>query len=160
MNTYNYEDVELSLECKNYKSHPDPIYRCSDHLPVSQEFQIGVFGKELAIKKQIDAYGPVIKFHKFHGPWFLNEEAKFSYEVHTNGGRFLNSYDWIGIFRSNFTSLTEYPGYVWASSCRRTDLAKTVIVPDTLVNLPGKYVLVYISKKDSILGMSDVFQIT
>lgn len=63
VNSYNYEDVELTLEAKNYMSHEDQIYKCSDHLPVTQEFSISVFGSSLALTKQVDAYGPVIHFH-------------------------------------------------------------------------------------------------
>ena len=55
VNTYNYEDdnVKLSLEASNYKSHDDDIYRKSDHLPVTEEFEISIFGKALAQKKQV-----------------------------------------------------------------------------------------------------------
>ena len=55
VNTYNYEDdnVKLSLEASNYRSHDDDIYRKSDHLPVTEEFEISIFGKALAQKKQV-----------------------------------------------------------------------------------------------------------
>ena len=71
VNSYNYEDenIELSLEAFNYRSHRDEMYRKSDHYPVSKEFKISVFGKTLGQQKQVDAYGPPIKFHKFSEPW-------------------------------------------------------------------------------------------
>jgi len=161
VNSYNYEDdnVELSLEANNYKSHEDETYRCSDHIPVSQEFVISVFSKELSKKKQVDAYGPVIRFHSFNEPWYLNEDRQFYYDVQTNGGRFLSNWDWIGLYKENFTSLDEYKGYAWASPCRRTDLAKTVWMSDTVLNLPGRFVLIYVSAKNSIFGKSDPFDV-
>jgi len=161
VNSYNYEDdnVELSLEAKNYQSHKDDIYRCSDHIPVSQEFVISVFSKELSKKKQVDAYGPVIRFHSFDEPWYLNEDRQFYYDVQTNGGRFLSNWDWIGLYKENFTSLDEYKGYAWASSCRRADLAKSVWMSDTALNMAGKFVLIYVSAKNSIFGKSDPFDV-
>ena len=55
VNTYNYEDdnVKLDLKASNYKSHDDDIYRKSDHLPVTEEFEISIFGKALAEQKQV-----------------------------------------------------------------------------------------------------------
>ena len=53
VNIYNYEDVQLELKASNYKSHDDDIYRKSDHLPVTEEFDISVFGKALAQRKQV-----------------------------------------------------------------------------------------------------------
>lgn len=161
VNSYNYEDdnVELSLEAKNYQSHSDEIYRCSDHIPVSQEFVISVFSKELSKQKQVDAYGPVIRFHSFDEPWYLHEDRQFYYDVHTNGGRFLSNWDWIGLYKENFTSIEDYKGYAWASTCRRTDLAKTVWMSDTVLNIQGRFVLVYVSAKNSIFGMSEPFDV-
>ena len=161
VNTYNYSDanVELSIEPSNYKSHDSPMYRCSDHLPVSQEFSIAAFGKELGARKEVDAYNPMVRFHKFDEPWYVNEDRQFLYELDHNAGRFLGSWDWIGLYREQFTSLDDYHGYAWASNCRRTTEAKKVWMPDTVVTLPGRFVLVYVSAKCSILGMSDPFDV-
>ena len=71
----------------------------------------------------------------------------------------MSSWDWIGLFKENFTSLDEYKGYAWASTCRRADLAKTVWMSDTVLNLQGRYLLVYVSAKNSILGMSEPFDV-
>ena len=60
------------------------------------------------------------RFHSFDEPWYLNEDRQFYYDVQTNGGRFLSNWDWIGLYNENFTSLDEYKGYAWASSCKRT----------------------------------------
>jgi len=160
VNTYNYEheNVQLSLEAKNYRSHPDEIYRCSDHIPVSQEFTMSVFSQKLSLEKEVDAYGPQIRFHAFTEPWYVNEDRQFYYEQERNAGRFLSPWDWIALFKEDFTSMEDYQGYAWASSCRRTDEPKKVWMDDSVLT-PGRFVLVYISAKNSILGMSEPFDV-
>ena len=49
--------------------------------------------------------------------------------------------------------------YAWASPCRRANLAKTVWMSDTVLNIQGRFVLVYVSAKNSIFGMSDPFDV-
>ena len=53
----------------------------------------------------------------------------------------------------------EISGYAWASSSRRTDEMKKIWIPDTVVTLTGRFVLVYVSAKNSIMGMSDPFDV-
>ena len=50
-------------------------------------------------------------------------------------------------------------GFTWASTCRRSGIAKTCIMTDSNFWSPGKYVLLYVSAKQSILGISDPFVI-
>ena len=52
------------------------------------------------------------RFHSFNEPWYLHEDRQFYYDVQTNGGRFLSNWDWIGLYKENFTSLDEYKGYL------------------------------------------------
>ena len=49
--------------------------------------------------------------------------------------------------------------YAWASPCRRANLAKTVWMSDNVLNIQGRFVLVYVSAKNSIFGMSDPFDV-
>ena len=56
------------------------------------------------------------RFHSFNEPWYLNEDRQFYYDVQTNGGRFLSNWDWIGLYKENFTSLDEYKGYLLNNS--------------------------------------------
>jgi len=161
VNSYNYEDanIELSLDAFNYQCHNDEMYRNSDHFPVSQEFKISIFGKELGKQKRVDAYGPPIRFHHFDEPWYVNEDRQVCYDIETNAGRLLGPNDWIGLFKENFSALDDYRGYAWASSSRRTDEMKKIWIPDTVVTLTGRFVLVYVSAKNSIMGMSDPFDV-
>jgi hypothetical protein len=126
---------------------------------VSQEFTVAVFGQSLGKKKKVDAFGPMIKFHRFREPWYVNEDRQFSYDLETGAGRFLSTWDWIGLYRENFTSLDDYQGYCWASNCRRTTESKSVWLDDTVVTLAGRFVLVYVSARSSILGMSEPFEV-
>ena len=134
------------------------FYRCSDHIPVSQEFTMSVFSQKLSLEKEVDAYGPQIRFHAFTEPWYVNEDRQFYYEQERNAGRFLSPWDWIALFKEDFTSMEDYQGYAWASPCRRTDEPKKVWMDDSVLT-PGRFVLVYISAKNSILGMSEPFDV-
>ena len=62
-------------------------------------------------------------------------------------------------FQEGFTSLEDYVCFCWASPCRRTGIPKTAVMPDSGLWWPGKYVLVYITAKQSILGISQPFVI-
>ena len=66
--------------------------------------------------------------------------------------------DWIGLFKESFTSLEDYHGYTWASKSK--DQVKKVWMTDSIINVPGKFVLIYFSSKNSVLGMSEPFDIT
>jgi len=162
VNVHNYEDlgpeVELDLRVDNYSSHP--AYTCSDHKPVSMTLTSACFGLKLASDKNIMAYNPVINFIQQQPPsWFVNEDAKISYTVEQNAGQILDSWDWIGLYHENFTSLDEYVTFCWSSSCRRTGLPKTCLMSSTALYAPGRFVLVYTSASQSILGISPPFNV-
>ena len=126
---------------------------------MSQEFSISVFGPKLGLAKEVDAYGPQIRFHNFTEPWYVHEDRQFYYDVERNAGRFLSPWDWIALFKVDFTSMEDYKGYAWASTCRRTDEPKKVWMDDSILTTPGRYVLVYVSAKNSILGCSAPFDL-
>ena len=109
---------------------------------------------------QVDAYDPPIRFHQFEYHWYANEDRKIFYEIATNAGRLLDPYDWIGLYEKNFSSIEDYKGYVWsAPNARMTSESKEVWIPDSLVNLPGEFVLVYITKNWSVMGISEPFKV-
>ena len=91
---------------------------------------------------------------------YVNEDRQVCYDIETNAGRLLNSWDWIGLYKEKFTALDDYLGYAWASSNRRTDEVKTIWMSDTVVTLTGRFVLVYVSAyPHCIMGMSDPFDV-
>ncbi len=91
--------------------------------------------------------------------WHVGEECVIHYTVESGAGIYLDTWDWIALFKDRFTSLEDYVSFTWASGCRRSGIAKTCIMPDSTFWAPGKYVLLYVSAKQSILGVSDSFVI-
>ena len=39
---------------------------------------------------------------------YVNEDRQFYYNVERNAGRFLSPWDWIALFKEDFTSLEDY----------------------------------------------------
>jgi len=160
---HNYEDlggVELTLDVENYTSYPD--YTCSDHKPVSMTMRTHRFGEKLALEKDLPAFCPVIHFldHSAdRGPWYVAEDGNFTYMIDLNGGRLLDNWDWIGLYHEDFTSLDDYVTFTWASPCRRTGIPKVCTISDSALYAPGTFVLVYTTVNQSILGISQPFDV-
>ena len=89
----------------------------------------------------------------------MGDECIVRYTVESGAGIYLDTWDWIALYKDGFTSLEDYLGFTWASSCRRSGIPKSSIMPDSTLWVPGKYVLMYMSAKQSILGISDPFVI-
>lgn len=105
-----YENVTLDLKQHQYVSHD--LYIQSDHKPVSAFFTLKVFAKPEQ---------PVIYFLPV-GTWIINQDSFAWY--YTTADTELKSWDWIGLYRENFSSLEDHLGYVWAST-RPTDVYPT-----------------------------------
>ncbi|XP_055532481.1 phosphatidylinositol 4,5-bisphosphate 5-phosphatase A-like isoform X6 [Wyeomyia smithii] len=93
----NYRNVKLTVEQTSYKSHPS--YNISDHKPVTSEFTIKVY--EDTTERTI-VFKPIEL-------WLVGEPNKIEYTIPT--GFEEGSADWIGIYREDFTSLSEYLAY-------------------------------------------------
>lgn len=102
-----YENVTLDLKQHQYVSHD--LYIQSDHKPVSAFFTLKVFAKP---EQPIIYFLPV-------GTWIINQDSFAWY--YTTADTELKSWDWIGLYRENFSSLEDHLGYVWAST-RPTDV--------------------------------------
>merc|ERR1719347_414260 len=98
-------------------------------------------GHQMALEKDILGYQPVVTFEDPPQQWYVNEDGQFDYNIASNGGQLLDSWDWIGLYHENFTSLDDYVTFCWASSCRRTGLPKTCVISDSALYAPGKFVL-------------------
>ena len=61
--------------------------------------------------------------------------------------------------QEDFTSLDDYVTFTWASGCRRTGIPKSCTISDSALYAPGTFVLVYTSVDQSILGMSQPFDV-
>lgn len=102
-----YENVTLDLKPHQYVSHD--LYIQSDHKPVSAFFTLKVFAKPEQ---------PIIHFIPVE-TWIINQDSFAWY--YTTSDTELKSWDWIGLYRENFSSLEDHLGYVWAST-RPTDV--------------------------------------
>lgn len=102
-----YENVTLDLKPHQYVSHD--LYIQSDHKPVSAFFTLKVFAKPEQ---------PIIHFIPVE-TWIINQDSFAWY--YTTADTELKSWDWIGLYRENFSSLEDHLGYVWAST-RPTDV--------------------------------------
>ncbi|XP_064460733.1 inositol polyphosphate 5-phosphatase K-like [Ornithodoros turicata] len=106
-----YDNTTLDLKTHHYGSHT--LHIQSDHKPVSGFFTIKVFAKP---------EHPMIYFMPV-GPWVISQDCFAWYYTHP--GTEVQSWDWIALYRDNFTSLDDHIGYVWAST-RPTDVHPTV----------------------------------
>ena len=142
----------------SYTSHTDTQYSCSDHRPVSSDFDVEVCGEKLALDKDIEGWKPLIKFFptkKDNIPqnWFVNQDGKISYEIDSQslGSRLLHPWDWIGLYHEEFASLDDYTAFTWASACRRPREIKFVTIQDSALYASGlQSFLCYIKLKSKM----------
>ena len=134
----------MSLSDRNYTSHTDGRYRCSDHRPVSCNIVVDAVGKELAESKDIEGWAPTIMFfptkeNNVPKDWYVNRDGKISYQIQpqSSGSRLLDSWDWIGLYHEDFTSLDDYTTFTWASPCRRPRELKFATIHDSALYAPG-----------------------
>lgn len=96
-----YDGVTLEAKQKNYRSHPG--YISSDHKPVTSHFKIKVFN---TLPDRYVQFAPISQ-------WQIGREQRVMY--HTLSTHKPSQWDWIGLYKVDFTSLDDYVAYVWAS---------------------------------------------
>lgn len=156
-NVGNYDQIQLSLNQNSYKSHPEFVE--SDHKPVSSQFHAASFSPSRAASLLLPLYHPIVTFVSA-GPHFANEDTKVIFTVKMEDRRFMNSWDWVAIFRADATNLEDYIAYIWApmkpgvEGAFQTEFDESVFLP------PSDYILIYFSSgaKD-IFGVSQPFSI-
>lgn len=102
VNENNYRNVSLTVEQTSYKSHPS--YSISDHKPVTSEFTLKVYE---------DTTERTITFRPID-LWLVGEPNTIEYVIPTGFDE--SNADWIGIYRENFTSLSEYLAYEYTET--------------------------------------------
>lgn len=102
MKENNYRNVKLTVEQTSYKSHPS--YNISDHKPVSSEFTIKVYE---------DTTERTITFKPIE-LWLVGEPNQIEYTIPYGFDE--SNADWIGIYREDFTSLSEYLAYEYTET--------------------------------------------
>ncbi|XP_065055059.1 phosphatidylinositol 4,5-bisphosphate 5-phosphatase A-like isoform X1 [Rhopilema esculentum] len=127
-------------------------YTSSDHKPVRAEFSIKLEAVETA--------EPVLKFtlDSEHEPWTTEEDAVCIFHVKDYE---TSSWDWIGLFRTDFAHSTDYYTYEWSlSGADVTGNDGCMILFDDVPEDHGTYQLAYFSRKlNAFLGVSRPFEI-
>ncbi|GFY55968.1 phosphatidylinositol 4,5-bisphosphate 5-phosphatase A [Trichonephila inaurata madagascariensis] len=169
-----YDNVTLSLKQLHYNSHD--LYKQSDHKPVTSSFLLKVFSQP----KEKQVFFLPIK------DWRVNSDSAAWYTF--SEGAEPSTWDWIGLFRADYSSTEEHVCYIWApvrpssstpvlpsepySQNEQNDSQVStssvrqhqgpwyrVVFADQTLLIPGRYRLFYISSEfDDILGVSDPFE--
>ncbi|KAL2094392.1 hypothetical protein ACEWY4_009111 [Coilia grayii] len=125
-------------------------YGVSDHKPVT-----GIFTLEL--RKRYES--PLVNVTA-EGVWSADEDAVVSYSVQDTFPSC--TYDWIGLYKTNFKSPYDYVAFAWAKDYEvpLNEVVKVTMRRDDLPLLSGQYVLGYFSTNmQSFIGLSPPFQI-
>ena len=70
----------------------------SDHKPVCSNFSVSVFSSKIANDLLLPCFNPIVKFIDA-GPYYVNEDLLIIYTVNIENRRFMNNWDWIGLYR-------------------------------------------------------------
>ncbi|TRY70358.1 hypothetical protein TCAL_01169 [Tigriopus californicus] len=158
-NTYNLEDVaRLDLVADEYQSVPEVT--ASDHKPVICSFTSRIIPPEVANRKALPAYKPIVDFDHVQD-WKKGLNDLFvTYQVISGEGHYITDYDWVALFKADFQSLEDFEAFIWSSQQRRSQVKHVVAFGEEInVVSPGKYCLLYIGAKNCILGQSNNFHI-
>ncbi|PVD32986.1 hypothetical protein C0Q70_08434 [Pomacea canaliculata] len=151
------DDAEYGRSCRLqvkqlvYTSHP--TYLCSDHKPVSATFEISVYPKP--------PLNPV-RFEQIK-EWQLGQSQIVRYQVKDVLGQVkTSSSDWIGLYKAKFVNFETYLTYVSAiEGAEKNAQGVEVTFSAKAFNdvPPGNYCLCYLTKKYSLMGISQVFPV-
>ncbi|XP_014278475.1 inositol polyphosphate 5-phosphatase K-like [Halyomorpha halys] len=156
-----YENITLEAEQESYSSIQN--FSVSDHKPVVGLFSVKVF---------CNYAERVVKFLPIQS-WYTNQENL----AHCIMGSDVtpSPYDWVGIYRDDFTSLDEYYGFVYVMRhngdsgngmpglqipCPKPGDRLELRFYENIIRFPRKYRLLYFSHDSgSVLGMSSSFEL-
>ncbi|XP_046374463.1 inositol polyphosphate 5-phosphatase K-like [Haliotis rufescens] len=142
-----YGTVSLEVKQLDYRSHPQ--YKISDHKPVTSQVDIQVFGKPppSPVKFQM-----IIK-------WYISQGSTVTYTMKAKSF----STDWIGLYKADFKSFSEYVSYIYAEEGaeERGDRGVIMEFPASKLRVAaGQYVLCYLTKNYSLQGITNEFMIS
>ncbi|CAL1529183.1 unnamed protein product [Lymnaea stagnalis] len=145
-----YGKTQLEAKLVQYRSHP--LYKTSDHKPVSAllEFKTLPRGVQSLISFRFNTLA-----------WYREKDQVVTYFVRKD---FKVAYgDWIGLYKEDFTDFDSFVTYVWAKTADTSNSLVPVSVhfpSSQLVPLtPGKYLICYLTRKNSLCGISSPFNI-
>ncbi|XP_063058207.1 inositol polyphosphate 5-phosphatase K [Engraulis encrasicolus] len=125
-------------------------YGVSDHKPVT-----AIFTLEMRKKHE----NPLVNLSA-DGVWSADEAATVSYSVQDPFPSC--TYDWIGLYKTNFKSPYDYVAFAWAKDYEvpLNEIVKVTIRRDDIPQVGGQYVLGYFSTNlQSLVGLSPPFQV-
>lgn len=142
-------EPRLIVQPQYYGLHPQP--RTSDHKAVSG-----------CLKLLTDfSTTPRVMFRL--SEWICGTQGKIEFDI--SGGTIISSWDWIGLYSEDFTSLDrDIVHWLYTPAVRGTASSMTYyskpLNRDQIPSEPGKYILVYKSSHyKCVLGMSPLFRI-
>lgn len=142
-----YDGFQLRVDPFEYRSHPR--YRHSDHKPVTATFFFTVFPKPPLNPVQFES----------QKSWKREKDVTVRYCVsrHTK----TSDSDWIGLYRADFHHFEKYQSYTWAMQGAEKNRQGVIVTfsARSLTVKPGRYCLCYLTRKYSLLGISNEFQI-
>ncbi|XP_037936209.1 phosphatidylinositol 4,5-bisphosphate 5-phosphatase A [Teleopsis dalmanni] len=117
-------NMPLSIEQRSYKSFPG--YTMSDHKPVTSEFLLKLYPNYRA---------PCVEFTDIP-IWEIGEEYTVEYKKPNDFEE--RDHDWIGIYRVNYASLTEYIAYEYVNQAETPPSSDSTEV-DTYFDTPSTH---------------------
>ncbi|XP_065570794.1 phosphatidylinositol 4,5-bisphosphate 5-phosphatase A-like isoform X2 [Artemia franciscana] len=141
------EGQKLSLKQHSYRALKN--YTQSDHKPVVASFSVAV--------PHYDEKSKATAMFKIIDGWQLDRPGEAVVTISKDFPK--SAWDWIGLYRENFTSLDEYLTYVWSPIEPFADSQYLISIPTDSLSIPGRFVLIYMSHAGSCAkGISDVFE--
>ncbi|GAV03407.1 hypothetical protein RvY_13835 [Ramazzottius varieornatus] len=126
-----------------YRSHME--YNISDHKPVTAVFEIAL-GSD---KEQFVVFDPIDR-------WYIGENGYFRYSA--KPGLYYSSWDWIGLFKTTYTSFSDYVTWLWTPGGKADNLG---CINGRYITKTGRFLLIYFSSEHRCgVGFSDPFEIT
>ena len=153
---------ENSIKSSNYVAHHKENFYCSDHRPVSCDFTTNV--NSFSELQEIKMCSRMRFFPDDKTPLCTSSDdnvriLNISYDIPKEFGHSVNSWDWIGLYKRNFTSINDYSSFTWASEYPKNSSVKTCTIRSSEFKTQYEYILLYVSTDFSILGISDCFKI-
>ncbi|KAK3084249.1 hypothetical protein FSP39_010688, partial [Pinctada imbricata] len=146
-----FVNVDITVEQTRYTSLIE--YTDSDHKPVIGTFDLQVCAHPVS---------PAIVTFYLPCKLYINQENEIRYKMNKDKKRSSSSWDWIGLYKEDFTHLRKYESYTYAKANAedKKNGVTLTLSRSMMAVLPGNYYLCYISQyKDTLLGMSQLITV-
>ena len=155
-----------NITTSSYVSYHGDNFFCSDHRPVSCDFSCNV--KPFSVQNKMLLTAGVRFFPNNTKPvWHVTDDnikrypiktLTISYEIMEGSDSFVDSWDWIGLYKHSFSSINDYCSFTWASNYPKNSSIRKCSIRGACFEQQCRYILLYISADFSIFGLSDSFE--